>query len=186
MLLQHVELSHNDGDSPFAVRNTSPAAISRRPGSRGSSHSNRGSHSRSGSITPLQDDDVYVECPLRCGEAIHIRELDDHMDLHDIEALNLDDLDGTPSSSRNASPRPPSRSRTSSSGSKHGLYAPENTGDHLTIPESSHKKHRHKVRPLDGLKDLFVGPASNKTRHSEPGVKMGGIKRLGVSFEQGL
>ena len=116
--LQHLELSHpENGESPFIARDASPLGQRKRSTSNASSRSPAGRGSRSNSLAPTSehaDGDFYVECPLRCGEAVHIRELEDHMDLHDIESQGFDEIDGA-GSSRHTSPVPFGR-RSSSMG----------------------------------------------------------------------
>lgn len=180
MLYQHVELSHNDQESPFME--TEPGPIRGGPSSRSRSRSNSGRNRLESSPSP--DDDVYVDCPLRCGEAVHIRELDNHMDLHEIESLSLDEIDKSPGpayGSRHASPRPSSgRARTPSYDFD---FSPPNQSraGFLLVPDSKASgKQLSKAATLGGIKDFVLGPAAKKNRPIESDSKSGTIKRLGV------
>lgn len=183
LLLKHVEFSHNDQDSPFMAREASPNPTRRERSSstRIRSRSNIGRNYRDSS--PAYDEGVYVDCPLQCGEFIHIREMDDHIELHEIEGLGLDELDGSPGpayGSRNASPRPGSRrARTPS----HDMDVHLNSyGGFLKTPDSkAERKHASAAAGLEGLRDLVLGPSSKKHRHRELSKKSDMVKRLGVS-----
>ena len=191
MLSQHLELSHpENGESPFIARDTSPASNHARSRSRPSSRSAVGRGSRSSSRAPHPegvDEDVYVECPLKCGEAVHIRELDDHIDLHDMEAQDSDEND-RPSSSKCFSPAP-SRRRSTSLGPPRETPSnhPSNyrSGELLSVPNditNSSRKHKDEST-LRSLQELFLGPAPRKTRPTESKAKQSGsIKRLGVGL----
>lgn len=162
-------------------RESSPNSERRRRSSSGiRSISNSGRNYRDSS--PICDEDVYVECPLQCGEAIHIREMDDHIELHEIEGLGLDELDGSPgptSGSRHASPRPgSSRARIPSYDIDTEM---QNFGGSLRVPDSkAERRQASAAAGLEGLRDLVLGPASKKHRPRESSKKNGMVKRLGV------
>ena len=186
-LVHHLEMNHpENGSSPFATREEGSIGCRSRSKShtRSLSGSSRERSSRSHSITPSLEgitEDVYVECPVDCGEAVHIRELEDHMELHDIEELAFEGP-SRPSSSRNTSPRPPDRKSLSL---EHTLGP-----DSLATGNSSRLAVPRVQRPLDrkskdyslfgGLKQLLLGPAPRRTRPTLPNATSGIAKRLGV------
>lgn len=183
-LMQHLELSHpENGESPFIARNASPLhqPSSSRSGSRSRQLAVRTSRSRS--ITPSLEDggeDFYVECPADCGEAIHIRELQDHMDLHEIEGLAVDDPRQSDDygGRREASPYR-SRGSRSTSSERHSLLAlPEECSSIVQSPS----KNIREPSAFGSLKDLLLGPAPRKTRPVQQKPKPGSVRRLGVGL----
>lgn len=188
MLLQHLELSHpENGESPFIARDASPLGQRKRSTSNARSRSPAGRGSRSNNLAPTSehaDRDFYVECPLRCGEAVHIRELEDHMDLHDIESQGFDEFDGA-GSSRHTSPVPFGR-RSSSMGrsmldtSIQRRPSSRRSGEQLTVPDDPEPRRRREGSPLRNFKDLLLGPAPRKTRPAEAKARTGTVRRLGV------
>ena len=192
MLLQHLELSHpENGESPFIAREASSLEQRKRSRSSTSSRSATGRGSRSSSLTPCNEqhdeDTFYVECPLKCGEAVHIRELDDHMELHDIEGQGLDDVE-------EASPIPETpplqwrKKRTSSTEGPSHNTGTENhltsrrSGELLSVPAVSTSRGHRDHSPLHNLKELFLGPAPRKTRPIDSKAKSASVRRLGVRF----
>lgn len=189
LLLQHLELTHpENGDSPFIARDASPAGKRNRSGSRASSIAGRGKHDRSRSVSPTFDEDVFLACPIKdCGEVIHSRELEDHMELHDVEHLSIDDINEAEGSGRNSPSLNHDRTRSPSFESqKRHISALQRAGEYLMVPAGEPEKRVHnKVLHLSGLKGLFMGPAPRKTRPAESGPISGSIKRLGVSLVLG-
>lgn len=84
-VMQHVELCHpENGESPFiATQDT----VDRRP------FPEADSDSASTTDVPSEDDEEYVQCPRRCGEAVTITELPNHMELHQDEGMAFDEAD---------------------------------------------------------------------------------------------
>ena len=185
LLLQHLELTHpENGESPFIARDGSPVSRGKRSESRASSTSTGGKRSRSRSVSPALDADVFLACPIKdCEEVIHSRELEDHMELHDIEDLGIDEINGSGRSGRNSPSFHHSRTRSRSLESyKQHSSSHQRAGDYLTIPSgSSEKRVNNKLLNFGGLKGLFMGPAPRKTRPAEHGSVPGSVKRLGVS-----
>ena len=192
MLLQHLELSHpENGESPFIAREASPLGQRERSQSSASSRSATRRGSRSRSLTPTDqryEEDVYVDCPLKCGEAVHIRELEDHMELHDIEGQGLDEAEHANSATKNSPVQyrrkkfngVESLSRTA--GAEEHLSS-RRSGELLTVPEVPGSRGHRDSSPLHhSLKEFFLGPAPRKTRQTESKSKSGGVHRLGVSY----
>ena len=188
MLVQHVELSHpENGESPFIARDASPAGQQRRPTSNASSRSDAGRGSRSSSLAPTPneaDGDFYVDCPLRCGEAVHMRELEDHMDLHDIEGQCFEETEHA-SPSRHASPVSRIKRSNSTEAPARDAVARERSssrraGELLHVPRETTLTKHHESPSRHGLKELLLGPAPRKTRPLQATAKHGGVRRLGV------
>ena len=84
-LMQHVELCHpENGESPFIA---TQAKVVPRP------FPEDGSGSASTTDVPSEDDEEYVECPHRCGEAVTVTELPNHMELHQDEGMAFDEAE---------------------------------------------------------------------------------------------
>ena len=190
-LMQHLELSHpENGESPFIARDASP---SRWPSSSRSSSRSRqpaAGASRSRSVTPSLEDggeDFYIECPADCGEAIHIRELQDHMDLHEIEGLAAD-YPRQPNdygTRREASPYRAIGSRSTSSerrGSRSLLEVPGEEDSSMGPGSQGRSKRTRETTAFGSLKDLLLGPAPRKTRPAQQTPKPGTVRRLGVGL----
>ena len=188
MLMQHLELSHpENGESPFIAREESPVGSRRRCTSDPRPQSVAGKGSRSSSLAPAAervDEDFYVDCPLRCGEAVHIRELEDHMDLHDVESQGFDDIEQA-ASSRHASPVPLAR-RSSSIERPIRDYgtgerpSSRRSGELLAASDGAVPRRNRESSTLHNLKELLLGPAPRKTRPIEARSKTGAVRRLGV------
>ena len=187
VLMHHLELSHpENGYSPFMVRDRSSSRNGSRSRSSGRSAScmrEGAAPGRSRSLTPSvdnEDGDVYVDCPVECGEAVHIRELQDHMDLHEIENLSVDGYQqlqrSRSSSAHSLRPDkgiPPSEPRTPREDST--------DGELLKVPAA--RPSARKTRQSSShhsFKGLFLGPAPRKTRSTQQEPTVGNVKRLGV------
>jgi len=177
-LMHHLELSHpENGQSPFIVTDEGGGS------GRGIALEEEGATS---SLTAPEDEEgeeVYIECPAQCGEAITLTELSSHMDLHSAEGISSD---GLRPRSRNTSPHLHG-GRASSSGPL--SYSDVSLFSGNTLVDSSPKKHRGHSAPRKqkdgyGLKDwkeFFLGPSSKKTRSSNPKTRAPVPRRLGVS-----
>ena len=189
MLLQHLELSHpEDGESPFIAREASPPGQRRRSRSSASSRSAVGRHNRSNSLTPTTElqhgDDFYLDCPLKCGEAVHIRELDHHLELHDIEDLSFDEMEQACSDRQNASASHFRESRSLERAARERAASDQpssrRSGELLALPDSSRSRKHPDSSSFRSLKECVLGPAPRKTRHTEFKPKPGSVRRLGV------
>ena len=178
-LMHHLELSHPEsGTSLFQVLDERRA-----PSRNASLHSVRAARSRTPSDHG-EEEEVYVECPLQCGEAVTLDELSSHMELHGAEGAAFDDPNGP--RSREASPLPGGRRSTSTGPSRHldvpqdssEIYSPASGKTHR--PHSAHKRSGDNYG-LKDWKDLFLGPASRKTRATNIKARSTAVKRLGVS-----
>ena len=188
-LMHHLEFSHpENGHSPFMVSDRSQSRHRSRSRStrRSISSSTEGTAaSRSRSLPPSLDngdEDVYIDCPMDCGDAIHIREIQDHMDLHEIEGQALDDPQQQKSRSPSAhSSREQDVSDTQASSGKR--ISSRGTETTLTVPRTQRISRKTK-EPMThgGFKSLFLGPAPRKIRSSQKTSKPGTVKRLGVMF----
>ena len=189
-LMQHLELSHpENGKSPFLVLDEDEVPYPRpRAGREGASVT----------ITPPQDEEeeVYIECPAQCGEAVTFTDLASHMELHGAEGMASDDSAGP--RSRDVSPqllgsRPSSRP-TSRQGSRPTSREPPETtpgavySDSLSVSPSSKKLHSHSSQRkqkdsygLSAWKEFIWGPASRKTRSTHTKSRSSNPRRLGVS-----
>ena len=178
--MHHLELSHpENGTSPFIVKHDERPNPSRNA----SLQSESASRGRAPSHH-VEEEEVYVECPLQCGEAVMLDELSSHMELHGAEGAAFDDPNGP--RSREASPLPGGRRSTSTGPSRH-FDVPQDSTDSLNPtsvknhrPHSAHKRHRDGYG-LKDWKDLFLGPASRKTRATNTKTRSTAVKRLGVS-----
>ena len=180
-LMHHLELSHPEGGiSPFKVVDER-----RTPSRNASLHAERAARSRTPSDHG-EEEEVYVECPLQCGEAVTLDELSSHMELHGAEGAAFDDPNGP--RSREASPLPGGRRSTSTGPSRHldvpqdssEAYNPSSGNTHRS--HSAHKRSRDNYG-LKDWKDLFLGPASRKTRATNIKARSTAVKRLGVSHD---
>ncbi|MCJ1421349.1 hypothetical protein MMC32_007712 [Xylographa parallela] len=178
-LMHHLELSHPEGGiSPFKVVDER-----RTPSRNASLHAERAARSRTPSDHG-EEEEVYVECPLQCGEAVTLDELSSHMELHGAEGAAFDDPNGP--RSREASPLPGGRRSTSTGPSRHldvpqdssEAYNPSSGNTHRS--HSAHKRSRDNYG-LKDWKDLFLGPASRKTRATNIKARSTAVKRLGKS-----
>ena len=191
MLMHHLELSHpENGHSPFLVRDRSSSR--HRSLSRSSRRSEGSwgegaapSRSRSRSLTPSVDgenEDIYVDCPLDCGEAVHIREVQDHMELHETESQASDN----PPLRRSGRSSPHQPDSNNESQALHHLpdggSAVDQRGALLTVPAARSPSRKAKEPSTrNGLRSLFLGPAPRRTRSTKPLSVPGNIKRLGVT-----
>ena len=181
-LVQHLELSHpENGKSPFIVLDEDEEPYPRpRAGREGAAVT----------ITPPQDEEeeVYIDCPAQCGEAVTLTDLASHMELHGAEGMASDDAAAP--RSRDVSPqllgrRPGSRpgSRSTSRGPpEHPAVAVY--GDNLSASPSSKKARAHKQKDSYGLrawKEFILGPASRKTMSTHSKSRSSNPRRLGVS-----
>ena len=190
-LIYHIELNHpENGESPFFARDPSPP----RHRSQSITPSDTGSISdqdrqpfdlRHLSAPGPNDEEAYVDCPANCGEVVHIRELEDHMDLHDDEDMILDDATG-----RNVSPS--STTRRSLSADPTRRIELVQSASSNSIPKSKHsasssqksrRVKRRKDSTLTALKNYFMGPPPKMTRTNNVKAKQGGTIRLGVSLD---
>ena len=190
ILMHHLEMNHpENGSSPFVARDESPRGrqSQSRSRTRYPSGLSRERWSRSHSLTPSVDgviEDVFVECPVNCGEAVHIRELEDHMDLHEIEDSSFDGA-SRPGSSRCTSPRPESRGKADPEPTLKSPPSTSRRSSKLYVPQNrdSSRGKRKDYSMLSGLKKLFKGPVPRETRPILPPTRLGAVKRLGVGLD---
>ena len=128
-------------------------------------------------------EDIYVGCPAHCGEAVHVRELDDHMELHEVEGLGFDGA-SWPESSHKSIERPHSRRSPNLEPTSISDITASGISGMLTVPSTRGPPDgKGKENSMFGdLKELFLGPAPRKTRPILSLTKPGTVKRLGVSF----
>lgn len=180
LLMHHLELSHpENGTSPFIAFEDKAA-----PSQSQSSKAENVARSRTPSDP--SEEEVYVDCPLQCGEAVTLAELSSHMELHGAESAALDDLSG--SRSREASPHLHG-GRASSTGPSMHLEVPTEAADVFSSalskkprPHSAHRRHRDGYGLRD-WKELFLGSASKRTRATNSKPRTTAARRLGVSLE---
>ena len=188
ILMHHLELSHpENGYSPFMVQDMGRTGCrSRSRSSRGSTSSQKEgtTASRSRSHTPSVDgdEDIYVDCPVGCGEAVHMRELQDHMDLHEIENQALDISQRHQDQAASAQSPPEDESIDIKAGAgKGGLNRQAETL--LSVPRAHQSRKKTQDSPKHRrFKGLFLGPAPRKIRSSQAAPKLGNAKRLGVNW----
>jgi hypothetical protein len=179
-LMHHLELSHpENGKSPFiAFEEEVEPFQTRRP------EKERATHSPALPQTPSDEDeeeDVYIECPAQCGEAVTLTELSSHMELHSAEGLVSDE--SSQLRSREASPHLQSERPTSrgSLGPSSQLSEPKTT--HLAPPRPKHRSHSAK-RNKDGFwKELLLFQGSKRPRSHKSKRHSTGPRRLGVSSQ---
>jgi hypothetical protein len=187
-LLQHLELSHpENGESPFIARERTRSKSRSISRGRlvGTKEGSRHSRSRSNTLSQyIESDDesadqnYYVECPAKCGEAVILSELADHMDQHDIEGLAVDERSpsGSLDISRNASPH----SRASSIEPRAAFCTPV-AAHFLKRTTLSAQRKPADYFGLKEFKNLLLGPASKKTRTTGAKSVSKSARRLGVS-----
>lgn len=178
-LMHHLEISHpENGESPFIVTDEGGSNVRLTPPEEESANSSL--------ATPDDEegDDVYIECPAQCGEAITLTELSSHMELHGAEGILSDDP--TRPRSRNASSQ--LQGGRASSSDPQGHSDASSFSDTALISSSPKKNRGHgaKGRHKDGYgvrdwKEFFFGPSSKKTRSSKPKKRQHVPRRLGVS-----
>ncbi|MCJ1472855.1 hypothetical protein MMC13_001504 [Lambiella insularis] len=178
LLMHHLELSHpENGTSPFMAFDDKTA-----PSHNPSSETKDVARSRSPS--DHGEDEVYVACPLDCGEAVTLAELSSHMELHGAEGAAFDDPTGP--TSRDVSPHLHG-GRATSTGSPVHLEVPTEATDVFSSaiakkprPHSAQRRHRDGYG-LKDWKELFLGPASKKTRATTSKARSTTARRLGRS-----
>ena len=189
ILMHHLELFHpENGLSPFMVRERSQSRHRSRSRSTRRSTSSSGEGNATGRSRSLPasvdngDEDIYIDCPMDCGEAVHIREIQDHLDLHDIESQAHDG----PQQRRSRSPSAHSshRGEASDTQASAGTKVFDRRADTtLTVPTAQRSSRRTREPPTHGgLKSLFLGPAPRKIRSSQHTPQPGTVKRLGVTL----
>lgn len=178
-LLQHLELSHpENGESPFIATNENiklPLGL------------------RVGKVTSSSDiscddeecEEVYVDCPEHCGEAITFIELVGHLELHRAEGIKLDNIRTLPSGE--VSPHRHG-GMALSTGSSSDLGLPNDTGkSDCSQMTKRHRTHSAQKRQRDHYsigdwRDLLRGPSVRKARAHSPKPRQAGARRLGVLF----
>ena len=179
-LLQHLELSHpENGESPFiAVENGSE--------SRPEDKVRQSSGTSSGTISVYEEEDVYVQCPARCGESVILAELRNHMDLHSAEDMASFDVRSS-SISQDGSPQ--FLNGNSSDVQTTVQLHPPLSGDVLpSIPSVENFHASGDQRPHKDFlgsrnwREALLGPARKKTRALIPKASHASARRLGVSL----
>lgn len=187
-LMQHVELCHpENGESPFIAKH---GTVQPRPFSGGDSES------ASTTDVPSEDDEEYVKCPHRCGEAVTITELSNHMELHQDEGMAFDEAESHVHEGGNIqhgckAPLPGFQNQFSLDlpDALHN-YTAKSTADTTLERRARHIKHRGYQRGSN-WKDFLLGTASassssssaSKSRSKTAKAKHATVRRLGVCTE---
>lgn len=185
--MQHVELCHpENGESPFIA---TQGTVQPQPFPEGDSES------ASTTDVPSEDDEEYVKCPHRCGEAVTIAELPNHMELHQEEGMAFDEAepqvhDGDNVLHGGKAPLPGLENHFSLDlpDALHNYAAKSPPGTTLER-QPRHRKHREYQRGST-WKDFLLGTAStsssssaSKTRSKTAKAKHATVRRLGVCTE---
>ena len=178
-LLQHLELTHpENGESPFiAVEDGSE--------SRPKDRVIQSSGTSSATAAAYEEEDVYAQCPVRCGESVILAELPNHMDLHSAEDLASLDVRSS-SISQEGSPQFLT-GNSSVAQTNAQLHSPLSGDVLLSIPcvENFHtsgdqRPHKESLIPRN-WREALLGPA-RKTRAVVPKASHASARRLGVSL----
>lgn len=87
-LMQHLELCHpENGHSPFIALGDESIAED------DTGINIRRSSSDEGPSNSEDEADIYIECPLQCGETVTVTELSNHLELHAAEGIVLEEVD---------------------------------------------------------------------------------------------
>ena len=177
-LMQHVELCHpENGESPFIA---SQEEVDLRPVPEAESGS------ASTTDVPSEDDEEYVECPHRCGEAVTIAELPNHMELHQDEGMAFDEAE--PHKDDNAiylyggkAPLPGFENQFSVNlpDALRNYTAAKPVPDSTVERRSRHTKHRE-YHVGSNWKDILLGTSSAKSKSKSTKAKHATVRRLGV------
>lgn len=187
--MQHVELCHpENGESPFIA---TQGTVQPHPFSEGDSES------ASTTDVASEDDEEYVKCPHRCGEAVTIAELPNHMELHQDEGMAFDEAephmhDGDNVLHGGKAPLPGLQNQFSFDlpDALHN-YTAKSSPDTSLERRPRHIKHREYQRG-SSWKDFLLGAAptsssssssASKSRSKTAKAKHATVRRLGVCTE---
>lgn len=175
-MIQHVELLHPEGESPFVVREDNDDGLKEGDENAGSSDP----------VTPASaTGSDYVDCPHKCGEVIPAAELPNHIDFHIAEGMALEDV---------------GLDLDLSTGPCNDSQAVEDIATHFStdLPQSlrnrgqlrqSRSPSGHTSGSGRSLKDFLLGtPSPSKSRKDFNSISVpdGRVRRLGVSEPEAL
>ena len=176
-LMQHLELCHpENGHSPFIALGDESIAEN------DTGINIRKSSSDEGPSNSEDEADIYIECPLQCGETITVNELSNHMELHAAEGIVLEEVDESAIDAGR-----PTRSNYKHSNLTHQPGESSPLGASGATDSKSVRKHQHhkKTKQPTFLEKLW-GRTGPRKRRSNKGKHLV-ARRLGVCrFESSL
>ena len=177
-LMQHLELCHpENGYSPFIADEDKATSAD---DTDGAETTNRSSFSDEDLSNSEDKSNVYMECPLQCGETVTIAELTNHLELHAAEGTALEEEDAkattkgiTPQLNNSGS------DTTHQPHSSSSLRAPSSVKAKDAVEaKRNHSRQKNKQSPFwEGLGRILV-PSPKKRRTGK--AKYSAARRLGV------